>query len=114
MLFSRFTSFIQSLLKSEKPSVHLLLAKVCNYVNTITGWNIGYILAESKCQDFFKINPKKLKKEFRFCPTKKEDNWKTGFVKELVDLKNTNHDVKDDFELSVDEIDKIIEYLTTC
>lgn len=114
MLLSRFTSFVQSLLKSTKPVVLLLLLKVCQNVNTVTGRNIRYILAETKNQDIFKLNVKKIKQEFRFSPMRKEDKWKPNFVKELVDLKQSYRSVPcDETELSEEEIDTIIEYLAT-
>ena len=113
MLFSRFASFIQSLLRSEKAPVLLLLFKVCDNVNTITGKNIRYILTETKNKDIFQLNLKKLKREYRFSTVKKEDNWKIGFMKELVELKHSNLE-QEDLELSVEEVDTIIEYLATC
>ena len=62
MLFSRFTSFIQSLMRSQKPAVILIFLKICQNVNSVTGHNIRYILNETKNDDILKINVKKLKR----------------------------------------------------
>ena len=48
MMFTRFISFVQSIMKSQKFLAILLLQKVCLNVETVTGHNIRYILSETK------------------------------------------------------------------
>ena len=93
MLFSRFTSFVQSLMRSQKPAVILLFLKVCQNVNSVTGKNIRYILNKTKNYDILKINAKRQKRELRYCSMKEEDEWKPVFIKELTDLKYSCRDI---------------------
>ena len=115
MIFTRFISFVQSIMKSEKVVAILLLQKVCSNVNTVTGQNIRYILDETKKENIFDKNiVNQIKKNHKFCQMKKMDEWKIGFIKDLVDMKQTKSAVgHEEFELTNDELDSFIEYLST-
>ena len=100
-------------MKSEKVVAILLLQKVCSNVNTVTGKNIRYILDETKKDNIFDKNIiGQIKKNHKFSQVKKEDEWKIRFIKDLVDMKQTKC-VGEYEELTNDELDSLIEYLST-
>ena len=82
-------------------------------LNTITGKNIEHILRETGCSDIFKINVKNIKKELDFCKASVEDMRKIDLVKEIVNIKQHSLEI-DQSQMTTEELDEIILYLTTC
>ena len=115
MMFTRFISFVQSIMKSQKFLAILLLQKVCLNVETVTGHNIRYILSETKKENIFDKNIiNEIKKNYKFCQVNEEDKWKIGFIKDLVEMKHSRCAAEyKEFELTNDELDSFVEYLAT-
>ena len=102
-------------MKSNKLIAILLLQKVCLNVETVTGQNIRYILDETNKEDIFDKNIiNHIKKNYKFCQVKEENEWKIGFLKDLVEMKHSRRPVEhDEFELTDDELKSFVDYLST-
>ena len=113
MLMCRYVSFIQSIRKSARPGVIYLLQKVMNNVETVTGRNINYILRETGNDDIFKIRVGQIKKNYSFCDLPATEQWKIDFVKEVVNVKQNILELNENL-MTNEDLDTIIEYITTC
>ena len=115
MLISRYVSFIQSAKRSAKLIVQQLLQMTKDNVKTVTGKNIRYILTELNQSDIFKVKKRYIKKNFKFAPIQLADEWKVQFVKELTNVKQNVLSIPDDQngQFTPDELDKILNYVTT-
>ena len=115
MLMCRYVSFIQSIINSSRPGpgVIYLLQKVMNNVETVTGRNINYILRETGNDDIFKIRVGQMKKNYSFCDLPATEQWKIDFVKEVVNVKQNILELNENL-MTNEDLDTIIEYLTTC
>ena len=115
MLVSRYVSFVQSVKKSPKLTVQLLLQMSKDNLETVTGRNIRYILTELNQEDIFKIKKSYIKKNLKFAPAAEEDDWKIEFVKEITNVKqNVLHvEGNDHGQFTTEELDELVNYLTT-
>ena len=116
MLITRFIQFIHSIDKGKKSAPLYLLEKVQNNLDTITGRNMMYILDELEEDNFYKINIKKVKKNFKFSNFPENNEWKINLIKDLTDVKMQQAEVKfDNGEyLYTSEIDDLLNYVSTC
>ena len=113
MLMGRYVTFIQNIRKSSRPGAIYLLQKILKNVDTITGRNICYILRETNNDDIFKIRVGQMKTNYRFCDLAKTDEWKIEFVREIVNMKQNILEL-DQSGMTNEELDEIINYVTTC
>ena len=117
MILSRYVKFLQNIQKSMKLAPQLMLQKVYNNVNTITGRNIRYIQDIIGHQhDLLTVNMSWLKKNIKFSEINEGDKWRVDLIKEVVDIKqnklqiNTNDD---ESFLSQDQLQDIIDFVST-
>ena len=81
MMIIRYVKFLQSLTRSPKMCVQLLLQKVLRNINTITGKNVEYI------QYILTVKPNILKCDIKFCEIKTEDKQRAEFIREMTNIK---------------------------
>ena len=87
MLVSRYVKFLQSIQKSDKLAVKLMLQKVLYNVATVTGRNVRYI--EDKLGPSCRILNADItwvKKNINFCEIREEDMWKVKIIKEITNI----------------------------
>ena len=115
MIFSRFTNFIQSILKTDKKAVLYRLFKAIYNQRTITGKNVNSVLKSLDETNILEVNVNNMKRNLKFHEIPKNLEWKVNLVKELTNLKLKILcvDFKDDLSLSTDEIDDILTYIAT-
>ena len=117
MLFSRYVTFVQSLVRSDKFIVQFLFQLCKKNVMSVTGQNIRHILTETGSEDILKLKASDIKRKFKFCEIKNEDKWKVDIIKELTNVKQGSafiEDNEDENILSRTEINDIINYVSTC
>ena len=108
----RYITFIQSLRKNPRPAVIYLLEKVQNNLNTVTSRNIRNVLTETGFDDILYIKINEIKRNYRFCDTDQNDEWKINFVRELVNIRQNVLELKDNI-LTEEELDEILACVTT-
>ena len=87
----RFINFLKNVKKSEKMAVQLMLQKVIQNVDSITGRNIRFIQDKLGIYcDLLSVSQRWLKRKLVFCPINEADTWKVNLIREVTDLK---HDV---------------------
>ena len=107
ILLSRFISFLEKVKKSSKIIPKLLLSHIISDVRSNTGYNLRKILLGTGKDDIFKITIKDLAKvEFAILP--KDEAWKSSFITELIDIRESSLEVTD---FSDDEINEILSDL---
>ena len=85
----------------------MLLSHIISDVRSNTGYNLRKILLETGKDDIFKITRKDLAKvEFAILP--KDEAWKSSFITELIDIRESSLEVTD---FSDDEINEILSDL---
>ena len=88
MITIRFINFLKNIRKSEKMAVQLMLQKVIQNVDSITGRNIRFIQDKvGKHCDLLAVSPRWLKSKLIFSPIKAADLWKVNLIKEVTDIK---------------------------
>ena len=115
MLYCRFTKFIQSITKSDKKAAIYLLYKILNDKRTITGKNVNLILQEANQTDIFKVKVNQLKHKLSFMEFPENSLWKLNILRELTNVKMgiLTLDSDNDKSLTSDDIEDIINYVTT-
>ena len=117
MVVTRYIKFLQSILKSPKLAVQMMIQKVWKNVETVTGRNIRFILDRigHGC-DIFSINPNWVKKKVKFCEISEENKWRVNLIKEIVDINQKVLDIKNNGEdefLSKEQLNDIINFVST-
>ena len=115
MIYTRFLKFVQSIKESERPAPYYLLEKIKNDANTITGKNLTHILG-NEGKDVFNIDIRKFTKNIALCHPIENNSWKVNLIKELTNLKLNLLGVQfsDGDELNRNEIQEMINYVSTC
>ena len=119
MLLVRFIRFLQNAHKSPKLSVQLMLQKVINSYDTLTGRNLLTIqkLAETE-ENLMNMSISKLKSKLKFCPISENDQWKITLIKEITDLKQntlefSTGDSEEDLFLDFDQLTMICNHISS-
>ena len=113
MLICQYVKFLRSIKKSPKLAVQLLFQKLCANVNTVTGRNIRYVLDATNYESVEDIDLSKVKKNMKFCEVEEHDVWKGDFIKEMVNVKHNVLSICDSSFFEDEELDFIIDYLST-
>ena len=116
MLITRHVKFIQSIRRSPKFAVQLMLSKVMGNVDTTTGKNVQYIQGVlGGNQDLFKVTGNWMKKNICFCRIEPNDQWKVNFIKEMTDIKHgvLYFDNAQDNFLSSDQLKILVDFVSS-
>ena len=62
-------------------TVHILFQMVQNYLDTVSGRNVRYILTELDQSDIFKLSESYIKKKLYFAEMAEEDSFRVDFMK---------------------------------
>ena len=106
LLAKRFLNFVQAIRTSKKKVLGKLLRVVEFDTLSVTGRNLRSILLQTEVHDVRKLKPCDIKEKYRKPPMGEE--YRVGFIKELIDVKNNQLDV-DGF--NKDELDEILQHL---
>ena len=115
MLVSRYVKFLQSIQKSDKLAVKLMLQKVLYNVETVTGRNVRYI--EDKLGPSCRILNADItwvKKNINFCKIREEDMWKVNIIKEITNITQSSLEfsTEEDNFLSKEQLQEIIDFVS--
>ena len=114
MLMCRYVNFVQSVQKSSKKAVLFLFNRCRNNVNTVTGRNINYIENETRSSSILTIKSSEMKKNYKFCEMKPEDDWKVNIVKEITNIKQNVLELEtSEVEFTVAELNEILDLICT-
>ena len=109
MLINRFISFLNQISKSKKYLPKQLLDCIKNDTQSITGKNIRNIQILVN-MNRYECLTKSVTKKLEYAPVPNDSKWKISMVKELIDVK---YDVNELQELSMIEIEEIINHICT-
>ena len=104
----RYLSFIQKIKQSSKVALNQLLDIVMRDVRMTTGANLRFIMILTGLNRVEDLQPGKV--DFEYHKVEKNDEWKVGFVKELVNIKQEELTVAG---MSLEELEEILEYICT-
>ena len=108
ILVRRFLSFIEKIQNSSKLALKQLLEIVMKDVRMTTGANLRSIMIKTGMNRVEDLKAGKVDIEYH--KVEKTDEWKIGFVKELVNVKQEELNVAG---MDSEELDEILEYLCT-
>ena len=108
ILVRRYLSFIENIRRSSKVSLNQLLELVQRDVRMTTGANLRLIMIMAELGRIEDLNLGKV--DFEYHKVKKIDEWKIGFVQEIVDVKQEELNITG---MDLAEIEEILEYLCT-
>ena len=106
LLAKRFLNFIQAVRNSKKQVLRSLLRVVEYDTLSVTGRNLSSILLKTEVHDVRKLKPSDIKEKYRKLPSSEE--YRLGFIKELVDVKNNKLEVNG---FNDDELEEILQHL---
>ena len=106
ILARRFLNFVNAIRTSTKHALRSLLKVVEYDTISVTGRNLRSILLQTEAQDVRKLKACDYKIKYRNVPRNEE--FRVGFIKELIDVKNNQLDVHG---FNNDELDEILQHL---
>ena len=116
MTISRYIKFIQSIRRSPKYGVQLMLSKIMENVNSTTGKNIQYIQGIiGRNKDLFSVGRNWMKKNISFCKIDPADQWRVELIKEITNIRQGTLylDDRDDNFLSSDQFKSILDFVSS-
>lgn len=106
ILAKRFINFIASIRSSKKQALKDLLKVVEYDTLSVTGRNLRIILQQTHVQDVRSLRPGDVSFKYRDVP--ENEQYRVGFIKELVDIKNSQLEVQG---FNDEELDDILQHL---
>jgi hypothetical protein len=106
LLARRFVSFVQAIRTSKKNVLRSLLRVVEFDTQSVTGRNLKSIFLQTEAQDVRRLKPSDVKAKYRDVP--RNDEYRVGFIKEIIDVKNNQLEVKG---FNDDELEEILQHL---
>ena len=106
ILARRFLNFVNAIRNSSKQALRSLLKVVEYDTQSVTGRNLRSILLETEVQDVRNLKGVDYNIKYRNVPRNEE--YRVGFIKELIDVKNKQLDVHG---FNDDELDEILQHL---
>ena len=101
-------SFTSAIRNSKKLALRQLFMAIKNDTRFTTGWNLRYIMMKSGKNTIDDLNSRDT--DFDYHLVKKEDEWKIGFVKELVEVKQGDLEVEG---LEPAEVEEMLRFVCT-
>ena len=115
VLIGRYVKFLQSIQKSDKLAVKMMLQKVLYNVATVTGQNMRYI-EDNLGQGCRILNADItwVKKNINFCEIREEDMWKVKIIKEITNITQNSLEfsTEEDNFLSKEQLQEIIDFVS--
>ena len=108
ILVRRYLSFIQKIKQSSKVALNQLLEIVMKDVRMTTGANLRFIMILTELNRVEDLKPGTV--DFEYHKVEKTDEWKIGFVKELVNIRQEELTVAG---MCLEELEEILEHLCT-
>ena len=117
MLITRFVKFLQNIKKSPKLAAQLMLQKVYNNVNTMTGKNVRMIKdIIGHDHDLLLVKPDWLRRKIRFSEMGEDDTWRVHLIREIVNIQQGVAKVApiegEDSFLTKEEFEEILEFVS--
>ena len=94
MLNTRYTKFVDSLLKSKKAEVAFLASVSASDNRTVMGKTVTRLKNELSCQV---ITPGLVKTRLKYFPVPQEEEWRLSFLDELLSVGNGESSIDDSF-----------------
>ena len=113
IIFQRFLTFIQSLLKSKKKCLVALANFVVQDQGSTTCQNLNVISKESGLEDILEMNPHSVVDKIVYSSIPEEDEWKINLLDELLQLKSRDLEFDGQDSLNLDEIQKLIKWIAS-
>ena len=107
VLIERFRGFIEQIIKSRKIIPKHVLKYVKHDVRSVTGSNLRNILLLTDKDTIEELNSNDIKK-LKYHEVVKEDYWKIGLAKEIIDIKNNQLSLCD---FSIQELNEVLDNL---
>ena len=110
MLHSRYVGFSKSLSQSKKPHIQLLFSLVSYDLTSLTGNNLKFLRSKydlKSVEEMFEARQKISTEKFNKMP--EVDLWKIVTLEDLVNFREN----PDETELSLEEIEELIIFVTT-
>ena len=108
ILVRRYMSFIESVRNSKKLALRQLFMAIKDDTRLTTGWNLRYTMTKTGNNRIDDLNHKNV--DFDYHLVKKDDEWKIGVVKELIDVKQGELGVEG---FNPTEISEILQFVCT-
>ena len=109
VLIQRFLGFLEQIEKSSKIVPKHILKYARSDVRSITGSNIRNILLLTEKDAFADITKRDIR-ELKYKEIAKDDFWKIGFIREIIEVKNEQLGLND---FTKEELNDILAYLCT-
>ena len=112
VIIQKYLTFILSIRNSKKKCLASLAKLACEDKSSTTSQNLDLISRESGIENVLEENPRTVANSLQYCPVPHEEEWRLGFLKELLLLRNGQMEVEND-ELSQEEINDLITIVAT-
>jgi hypothetical protein len=101
-----FLNFVQAIRTSKKQALRRLLRVVECDTLSVTGRNLRSILLQTEVQNVRNLKASDIIEKYRTPPRSEE--YRVGFIKELIDVKNNQLEVNG---FNCDELEEILQHL---
>ena len=113
IVYQRFLTFIQSLMRSKKKCLTALANFVVNDPGSTTCQNLNIISIESGLSNLLDINPNFVKNSILYAPMPAEDSWKVDLLDELLLLRTGDLEFEGNEGLKFDELQALIKWISS-
>ena len=106
LMASRFLNFVQSIRSRKKIAIRNLLKSIEFDTRSVTGQNLRRLLLQSNVLDIQKLKATDVTSAYR--SMSEEDQFRVGFINEIIDVQNNNLEVA---AFTDDELGELWEFL---
>ena len=112
IVYQRFLTFIQSLMRSKKKCLSALVNFVVNDPGSTTCQNLNIISKESGLTNILEKNPNFVKNSIMYAPIPAEDSWKVDLLDELLLLRSGDLELEGNEGLKFDELQALLKWVS--
>ena len=105
LMARRFLNFVNMIRSSKKIALRSLLKSIEHDTRSTTGYNLRSILLQTNVHHVHHLKPTDIKFKYKNIP--EEDEFRVGFVQEIIEVKKNCLEVPD---FSSDELDDILNF----
>ena len=106
LMAGRFLNFVQSIRRSKKIAIRNLMEVIECDTKSVTGHNLRSLLLQSNVPEIQKLKASDGKAAYR--SMSEEDQFRVGFINEIIDVQNNNLEVAG---FTDDELGELLEFL---